>query len=434
MAYHAKFINSHGQKPSLTLVTPVMLSMSLAKIYPLLIIADAALDNLMWICEDPNLPFLYVVLTYLSLSLYSWSWEYPVAGSQMANIILLWLELSSGVFLLFAASYFISSVYYNISTSEPPTVDDIILNLESLLDKLETLRNEIMFRRWFKKPISKVKMLQIFVRLVLVLTPVHYVLMKVITVHNYSKFLILFALFYHSDWMQVVLRLCWRLLIVRRFYFRVFNYIFGDEYTLLGNNSKFGLKTLNLQHIMHLTSNWYLQIPLPLNAVTKMKENHLLEILLLRYLNKNSKALENDDNIIKEFDSKTTADVVPKENTTDESATTSYNSSKVKIKEIVVFENQRKWKYKGWISKMLPYERPQFTTNCNNKYNDPGAYITESPEQLDLQVPPDWSWIEKEWTVSSWVYSDTDWNVTGTMDSLEGYTRSRIWKRKMFTL
>ena len=63
---------------------------------------------------------------------------------------------------------------------------------------------------------------------------------------------------------------------------------------------------------MHLTSNWYLQIPLPLNAVTKMKENHLLEILLLRYLNKNSKALENDDNIIKEFDSKTTADVVPK--------------------------------------------------------------------------------------------------------------------------
>lgn len=113
----------------------------------------------------------------------------------------------------------------------------------------------------------------------------------------------------------------------------------------------------------------------------------MLEILLLRYLNKNSKALENDDNIIKEFDSKTTADVVPKENTTDESATTSYNSSKVKIKEIVVFENQRKWKYKGWISKMLPYERPQFTTNCNNKYNDPGAYITESPEQLDLQVP-----------------------------------------------
>ncbi|KAL3235329.1 Peroxisomal membrane protein PEX32 [Nakaseomyces bracarensis] len=430
--YHAKFINSHGQKPSLTLVTPSMLSMTLAKVYPLLVIVDAALDNLMWICEDRCLPFLYVVMIYLSTNMFSWSWEDPVLGSQVTNVMLLWVEVLSSAFLFFATSYFISSVYYSMSSSEPPTVDDIIINLESLLDKLETLRNEIMFRRWFKTPVSKYSMLRIFARLALVLTPLHYVMMRVISVQMYTRALVLFALFYHSDWVQVTLRLCWRLLFVRTLYFKIFTYIFGEEYTIFGFNAKFALRTLTTEQMVKLTPNVQIQVPLPIATLKKMNESNLLELFLLRFVAAKSNDIismdsENKDTKISEFDITGSGDKI-------NSVVNKSDNAVIVIKEIYVFENQRKWKYEGWQPKLLPYERKMYTTNCNNKFLDPSAYSVPSIVEVEKELPTGWSWVEKNWEKSSWVYSDTDWNITGTRDSLEGYTRSRVWKRKIFKL
>lgn len=431
--YHAKFINSHGQKPSLTLVTPSMLSMTLAKAYPVLVILDAALDNLMWICEDRCLPFLYAVMIYLSTNMFSWSSDDHVLGSPATNVLLLWVEVISSIFLFFAVAYFISSVYYGMSSAEPPTVDDIIINLESLLDKLETLRNEIMFRRWFKTPVSKFSMFRIFSRLALVLTPLHYIMMRFVSVQMYTKILVLFALFYHSDWIQVTLKLCWRLLFVRTLYFKVFSYIFGDEYTIFGSNAKFVLKTLSTDQMMKLTPNVQVQIPLPMTTLTKMKDSNLLELFLLRFVNTKGTDIDNTISGNEELANEV-LDIKDDSISNQDSVVNKSDSVEITVKEILVFENQRKWKYEGWLPKLLPYERKLYTTNCNNKYLDPSAYSIPSPEQLEQQLPSGWTWVEKTWEKSPWVYSDTDWNITGTKDSLEGYTRSRVWKRKVFKM
>lgn len=431
--YHAKFINSHGQKPSLTLVTPSMLSMTLAKAYPILVIVDAALDNLMWICEDRCLPFLYAVMIYLSINVFSWSWEDPVLGSPVTNVLLLWVEFLGSAFLFFSVAFFISSVYYGMSTSEPPTVDDIIINLESLLDKLETLRNEIMFRRWFKSSVSTRTMFRIFARLALVLTPLHYVLMRFVSVQMYTTFLVLFALFYHSDWVQVTLKLCWRLLIVRTLYFKLSGYIFGDEYTIFGGNAKFALKSLNSEQVIKLTPNIRLGIPLPMATLKKMKESNLLELFLLRFVSNKAAGLDQLESELNGI--KTTAlKASENENSDLDSVVKKSDSVDIMIKEILVFENQRKWKYEGWLHKLLPYERKIYTSNCNNKFLDPSSYTVPSPQEFEKQLPTGWSWVEQEWNKSPWVYSDTDWNITGTKDSLEGYTRSRVWKRKLFKI
>lgn len=365
--------------------------------------------------------------------MFTWSSDEPVLGSPATNVLLLWVEVISSIFLFFAVAYFISSVYYGMSSAEPPTVDDIIINLESLLDKLETLRNEIMFRRWFKTPVSKFSMFRIFSRLALVLTPLHYIMMRFVSVQMYTKILVLFALFYHSDWIQVTLKLCWRLLFVRTLYFKVFSYIFGDEYTIFGSNAKFVLKTLSTDQMMKLTPNVQVQIPLPMATLTKMKDSNLLELFLLRFVNTKGTDIENTMSGNQELANEV-LDIKDDSISNQDSVVNKSDSVEITVKEILIFENQRKWKYEGWLPKLLPYERKLYTTNCNNKYLDPSAYSIPSPEQLEQQLPSGWTWVEKTWEKSPWVYSDTDWNITGTKDSLEGYTRSRVWKRKVFKM
>lgn len=47
--FKARFIHNHGQKPSFIQITPPMISSVLFHAYPLLIIIDNALANIMWV-------------------------------------------------------------------------------------------------------------------------------------------------------------------------------------------------------------------------------------------------------------------------------------------------------------------------------------------------------------------------------------------------
>lgn len=372
--FHARFIYHHGQKPSLTVVTPAVVSSSLHRIYPFLLMADATMSNLMWICEDLCLPFIHLTMVLMVVNFLC-----EDVKLDMLYIARLWLGLMSLFFLAFSGVYYILTLYRNLKyDSEPPTVDDIVIVLESVVDKLETVRHEMLF-------VDTKRALQS----VVLLTPLHWFLIHLISIKNYIMGFILMCLLYHSNWFQCTLKLFWRILLTRKVYYAIMQ-IFDGQNTL----SK---QLVDCTMAIDLNDNIH---RMALSEDVKSLTSHKLQLQLQK--------------------------LFPWDRPLHYSA----KGTDLMIVELRIDENQRKWQSDGWTALMLPYERTKFSIELNGKK----TCACNSPWQFQDSAPKSWSWLDDFWRPTNWVYSDTNWNYKGDNDSLDCNTRTRTWKRRGFRL
>ncbi|CAR25890.1 hypothetical protein ZYGR_0A04630 [Zygosaccharomyces rouxii] len=369
----AHFIYHHGQKPSLTLVTPATMSSVLHRIYPLLLIADATLSNLMWICEDLCLPFIHLVMVLMVVNFLCEDLQVDIS-----HIAQLWLGLMSLFFLAFSVAYYILTLYQDLLyESEPPTVDDIVIVLESVVDKLETIQHEGL-------SVNKRRALQLAV----LLTPLHWGLIKLVSMKNYCMGFTLMCILYHSNWFQCTLKLFWRILLTRKVYY-------GLE-RLFNGHGPFPKKPVDFFRAIS-SSEYIYRMALPHDV--KALHSHKLQ-LRLQQLFPWDKPLHNDE-----------------------------NGSDLMVIEFKINENQRKWQADGWTARMLPYERTKYSIELGGKIN-----TCHSPWQFQESDLKNWSWLDDCWRPTDWIYSDTNWDFKGVHDSLDCCTRTRAWKRRVYRL
>ncbi|CAI1923499.1 hypothetical protein SEUBUCD650_0D03760 [Saccharomyces eubayanus] len=396
--FKARFIHNHGQKPSFIQITPPMISSVLFHAYPLLIIIDNALANIMWLSDDKCLPFIYLTSIWLIISSFIPTEINASQVSPFNKLLSLWLGFISGIFLFLSFMYYVISLVTSLREAEPPTLDEIVVLLESVLGKLEVLRDELNVWKKLKTSFNGVNKKcsdkRLFLRLFLFGTIFQTIIIRYISVGAYVRFFIISALVYHSTSFQATLRLFWRFTLVRSFYhmgiknFKISNWLSN---------------CLRMYQIIILTENSSIIVPLkeflPILLQNKKDEDH---IKILQLLNEQR----------------------------------NFEDRGLKILEIEVHENQRKWRRnKHWSTLLLPYERQNFSIEIKNADGSSTMRSCLSTHDLDKEeLPNDWHWIINDWDGADWVYSDSSWKETGRYDSLESFTRSRRWRRRLFHL
>lgn len=370
---HANFIYHHGQKPSLTYMTPATVSSALHRMYPLLLIADATLSNLMWICEDLCLPFVQLVMVLMVVNFLC-----EDVLIDISHIFQFWLGLMSLFFLAFSVVYYMLTLYQDLRyESEPPTVDDIVIVLESVVDKLTTIQHESLY-------VNKKRALQLAV----LFTPLHWGLIRIVSIKNYCMGFTLICILYHSNWFQCTIKLFWRLLLTRTAYYKLEEFFDGKL--------PFWMKPVDVSKAISNSEHIY-QMALPHDV--KILHGCKLQFQLQKLFpwDKNLHDYEVGDDLL--------------------------------IIELEIDENQRKWQADGWTARMLPYERPKYSIKIGGDIS-----MCNSPWQLQESSLKDWSWLDDCWRPTTWYYSDSNWNFKGLHDSLECYTRKRTWKRRVYYL
>ncbi|QLQ81519.1 hypothetical protein HG537_0F02800 [Torulaspora globosa] len=382
----ARFVYNHGQKPTLTFVTPSSLSSVLYRLYPLLIIVDGALSNAMWVCEDRCLPFIHLVMVCLMVNLLTFTEQ--SAGTSwvsLRGLFMCWLGLMSAFVLLVSFAYYVLTIYQDLRDSEPPTLDDIVIVLESVIDKLGTMRAEVLgklpdTRNWIN-----------LLKLALLFTPIHYLLIKMVTIRTYVMWMTILAMLYHSTWFQCTLKLFWRVYPVRKAYYRLTS-LFGNNRHIQRSPLIDAQTAIDLCHAFSY---------IPRTDSIAMVTGHRLQLHLQKLY--------------------PWSESIP---TTSKQHTTQPH---ITVVDLTIYENQRKWKDHGWSSRMLSYEKPSFCMKINDR-----LMACNSPWQFQETLPADWTWLDDCWRPIGWIYSDTNWRATGDRDSLESFTRTKIWKRRAF--
>lgn len=377
--YITKFVYHHGQKPSLTYNTVPIVSTALFHIYPLLLIWDCILSKIMWIQEDTCLRFIHLVLSYTSLFLLQLDSEQTAWKDQVFSV---WIGFLSFGFLILSIVYYINTLVKEFTISEPPTVDDIVIVLESVLDKLDKIREEILGIGLNKRTTTG---FIIIFKLLLIMTPIHWIIMKwIFTPRDYIIWLIITLSLYHSSWFQCTLKLCWRSLIIRRLYYKFWLSTFW--------------KRESPPFFRIISQN---EIKLPSKSLYGLSKRDIhLELLNSNQIDTKKITHENSDKYV--F---------------------------IDIVEFLIDENERKWQTDGWSHILLPYERQKYS-NTLDKFHT----RCNSPWNFQEELSPRWLWIDEQWKPSSWNYCDTEWNFLGKNDSVDSYTRRRTWKRRAFQI
>ena len=389
--YRAQFIHNHGQKPSLTMITPTKMTEVLYKLYPLLIMTDCALNNLMWISDDWCLPFIQLIALCVSINSlvptdtirYDNSCDFTSLFQEFFNS---WIGMISILFLGISVVYYVQSVYEDISHSEQPTLDDIVVTLESVVDKLEIILSEKLNHG------LNITSWKSFLKTVMFVTPFQVLLMRYISAKQFTiSFIIIYSL-YHSVWFQATFKIFWRIMLIRKIYYS-FYYKFDTR--ILKNYS-----TIDLFNMVYQKE---IIINLPFSKTLKGLEERRLNLFLQKLYPQDTKL---------------------------EKLSFSWSSPNcIKMIEVEINENQRKWFSENWNHKLLPYEQHIYTINYKNN-----MHKSFSPWEIELELPDGWNWLDDSWLSTSWAYSDTNWNLVGNKESLESCTRSRIWKRRLYHL
>lgn len=385
---HAKFIYNHGQKPTLTFVTPGKVSSALYRFYLPLIVVDGTLNNIMWICDDICLPFIHLVMIYFIINMLSLG---DLDGRSLENlkvgtIFTLWLGVMAAALLLYTFAYYVLTVYQDLRDSEPPTLDDIVIVLESVLDKLATIRSEVLGRA------VDVKRCRNLTRLVFIFTVLHYLLMRLVTVKTYVVYITFAALLYHSTWFQCTLKLFWRVYPVRQAYYAISSLFEREQ-----SNIRLP-KLIDAQTAIDFCPSVHY---VPRTDSLKLLRGHRLQLQLQKLYPRTAPISGKKPSLVSHED--------------------------IAIIDFTISENQRKWRDEGWSSKMLSFERPSFCMSIGDQ-----VVGCKSPWEFQEGLPAGWEWLDDCWRPIGWVYSDSNWVVTGEKDSLDSFTRTKVWKRRIF--
>ncbi|AET40938.1 Pex32p Ecym_7086 [Eremothecium cymbalariae DBVPG len=379
--YHAKFVQSHGQKPSLTFTTSPLISKALYQFYPVLIIFDSTLNNIMWMQEDTCMGFIYLTLICFSAHMLK-------PSVDRSQLFYSWMSFLSLGFLGLSVIYYIHSTLSDMQEDEAPTVDDIIIVLESVLDKLDRIRIEVVGCGLRKRLVSTT---WATLKLIVMLTPIHWICMQFFSPMECFMWFLALLFTYHSTWFQCTLRLCWRSLPVRNAYYKIWRMEFGRRYK---GNMPLTYRVISNEEVV--------PFPKSLRGLTGAPLQLQLQNLLL-----SESSADKDSG----------------------SGDCSDEYVKVKIVEFCIDENERKWPKEGWSHHLLPYERQRYSMSF-----DPLCRSSQSPWRFQEDISRDWWWIDDTWVHSAWQYCDSEWNYLGGKDSIGCYTRCRMWKRKAFRI
>lgn len=392
--HYANFVSVNCQRTSLSMTTPFNIAKSLSKIYPFLIIVDNILNNILWIHDDSQLLFVNIVLTVLSLRYLLTSSVLKLFNAE--SMFLDYLGLLSTVALLCSIGYYFNSVIAELQTQDPPTLDDVFILLDNIQSKLDIIKYEMRNLIDVYNASTLYKWLTLSTLIQLLIFKFHIVPFVKIPKDYIIVSFIIFS-YLHSKSCQGMLRLIWRLKHIRMLYncwrgtsdpFHTKQFINSDRY--------FYIKILN---------NDYVKVNLTITTSLELTEIDVLRSKLKELFDNNSSEMSECQN----------QSLAP--------PTICFN-----IMEIKIYENERKWNHSNWKPILLPSDRSNFVTS-DSYYNN---YICHNPIYFDTHVPAGWIALDDAWNTSNWIYSDGNWNKLGSKDTIECFTRSRIWTKRLF--
>ncbi|CUM63261.1 uncharacterized protein PRCAT00000832001 [Priceomyces carsonii] len=345
-----------------------LLTSALSNIFPYLLLIDNFLEVITWTNEDPYQNFLLAVV-YSVLVMY---WH-TIGG--VALPLLMAVSFSCVV-------WSVSSVIYDSTFDEKPTVDEVLHTLHNI-----TVRCEMLFRPVQHFDLKKKNFVTAFLMATL-LTPLHLLVIKTfLGPQKYFWILGLFFFTYHSPWSFSARRLLWRSVYIRIIAF----YITGLDIKLDRRKPKFENDASPGVHSAYISDgDEYGRTP-----------------------------LLSDFKITKK--SKTSA---------------------TQLKQVVrfeVLENERRWLGIGWSKILFPSERSNY---CSENSMLPSPPISDDypfPVFENDLYSYLWEWVDLQWKLDKefdkgrdpegWVYSDSNWTNQSFKDGFSKYTRSRKWIR-----
>lgn len=410
--YRVKFANNKTkvQKVALIVNTPFSVTAALYKLYPLLIIWDNVLNHLLWITNDTPLHILYLIICCLSIN-YLLSEKLDCVNFETFLASLIGFITTS--FNWYSFTYYINSVLVQINDSEEaPTLEDIYFVLNKINDKNLIIKNNLLKIIGTTNTITdnsinyKYFCIKKFIICILLLTPFQFLTFYFGFIDNkkYIIWLFVAVYLYNSSWLEVTGYLLWRIVWVRKLYCGFWN-----------TNSK--LQYITMKDFILLLSAYLKDvINIDLNELQNDydQEGVIFDLAkeIRRIIDENS--VDNQYNI-------TQYKIILSEN---------YLNNKYEIIEIIIQQNERKWYPDNWNNNLLSYEKPSLLY-CISQ-NILKVSELKNLKDIETSLPLHWDWLENDWKYGRWIYSDTNWNILGTEDSLNAYTRTRIIKRLVF--
>ena len=392
--YRAGFVSPVTSHTPLAMDTPFAVVKALSHIYPLLVLVDSMLSMLQWSTSDTQLVCVHLLMLCLGLRFLLNPSKIALSSLSVKDVVLDYSGMMCVVFLLCSLSYYIYTVLEQTQVSEPPTVDDIVLLMESIRSKLDTTRNNML------RLVRITTMNELF-RWITLATFFQLLVFKfhlfpaVYETRDYIVSCVALAGVYHSQSVQGLLQIIWRMRWVR-----TLCTWWNGQYDPLRS-----WQSVSAQQ-------WFAANESQINYITvKLIVNDVEELTKINVLRR--KLVELYETKLDDGQGTKTADT----------PTISFN-----IMEVKIHENQRKWDQSFWDGTLLPYERSRFCI-FTSKSRPVGC---ESPQMLDATLPETWVSLDQSWLKSDWSYSTTDWKYIGKNDTAECFTRSRIWTKRIF--
>ncbi|CCF59248.1 hypothetical protein KAFR_0G02140 [Kazachstania africana CBS 2517] len=396
--YHARFsiCGSRDSSRILTGDVPFEIIKALSNVYPILLILDSWLDCILWTTGDTALNLINLLLVCISLKFAASDTTgsiYEIRNLYIESAIFFVLKLLSFQFLLISSIYYVNSVQVDLNRFESPTVDEIVSTADSVVNKLRLIHSQVT-------NLIKIENFKELILFCIVLSPLQWILLQFVQLDTYLIFVVAACSLYHSNWIQVTMRVIWKCIYVRMACYKHLKRYISPKLKNITTRQIWKSKMTGRDDLHSVT----LRIKNTANI-----NDELIKTLLLNRIGtgESEEYLEN---------------VSEKE----------LLQVECNVIEFEFIENQRKWGPNGWMPKLLPYEGTNFTFSSSE--NKTLYRYNETPIIFQEYIPPNYYWLEDDWTKKLWKYYDTKWSFIGLNDSPECFTRSREWNRRAYSI
>ncbi|KAG0667828.1 hypothetical protein C6P45_005329 [Maudiozyma exigua] len=382
--------------------TPPVVLKALSNIYPLLIVIDQTLNNMLWITND--VPHIFVNIVFVSFSIRFLLITDIISVFDIGNHSLLidYIGLLSTSFYICSLAYYIYSVASEIQNSEPPTADDLVILIENVQDKLFSVKKD--FLNLFPRN-NDYKLTFQWITLATSIQTLIFKFNLIPYVTDTTSYLIMcFVLMciFHTHTFQGVLEIIWRLKFVRSLYVWWSND--NDKLYTKRQITPLGYFDMLISDKSYITVKMIIQSSEEITQFTTLR-TRLIQLC---------EAEDRHENNTIETENIEKTPVIP--------------SIEFNILKFCIEENQRKWNNDTWEAQTLPFERSNFTvvSSCGTSFN------SDNPLTYDKQIPSNWIKLDDIWHKSSWDYCNKNWSYIGKKDSPECFTRTRVWSFRYF--